>query len=350
MRVIAIALLVILSSIVRPQDVDIIQLIQNTGIDKYSNITFQSVEKHPELDDVKNYFFDTKDCRCFEGGLYFVGLRDVGAKNLIVNLQGGGACWPGFFECKEDVGIGEFESVDEDLNKPDTAPSWNTTFIPYCDGSNYLGDNVVDYDEDGITDHSHWGIRHLSAGLNLARSELEDPDKILITGCSAGGYGTFSAMLLARLKFPNARIYVLNESGPGMTDANKNGIWDLVRENWGMQEWMPNQFDDSQGSLLPLYSWMLAYDPLIKVAVFSSYKDAVLANEFLEIPGNEFKNRLLKDSEIIQQKFPDRFKRFFVKGDSHCVEDYLYEIDGISYVDWVRHFVNDGTGWVDIME
>ena len=64
MRVIVIALLYIISSSVSAQDVDIIQLIQNTGIEKYSNITFQSVEKHPELDDVTNYFFDIKDCRC----------------------------------------------------------------------------------------------------------------------------------------------------------------------------------------------------------------------------------------------------------------------------------------------
>ena len=332
------------------QECNIVELIRSTGIDKYLDITYLSMRKHPELDDVKNYFFNTKDCKCFEGGSYFVGLKDVGAKNLIVNLQGGGACWSGFFECKEDVDIEEFESVEKDLNKPNTALSWNTIFIPYCDGSNYLGDNAVDYDENGITDHSHWGIRHLSAGLNLAKSELEEPDKILITGCSAGGYGTFPAMLLARLKFPNARIYVLNESGPGMTDANKNGIWDLVRENWGMDEWLPNQFDEGQNSLLPLYSWMLGHDPLIKVAVFSSYHDAVLANEFLGITGTEFKNRLLKDSEIIQQEFPDRFKRFFIKEDSHCVEDYFYEIDGISYAEWVRHFVNDDTDWIDIME
>ena len=279
-----------------------------------------------------------------------VGLKNKKTKNLIVNLQGGGACWSGFFECKEDVTIEEFESIEDDLKNTNEKALWSTIFIPYCDGSNYLGDNVVDYDQDGKIDHWHWGIRHLSAGFNLVQSELDNLEKIFITGCSAGGYGTFSAMLMARLKFPNARIYVLNVSGPGISDGNKNGIWDLVRENWGMEEWFPSQVDKSKCSLLPLYSWILEHDLLIKIAMFSSFQDAVLADEFLDISGRSFKKRLLKDTEIIHQQFPDRFKRFFIKGDSHCVEDYLYEIGGMNYSDWVGFFVNDKAEWNDIIE
>ena len=332
------------------QEDNILKLIRGTGIDKYSDITYKSKSTHPELDDVTNYFFDLRDCKCFEGSPFMVGLKNKKTKNLIVNLQGGGACWSGFFECKEDVTIEEFESIEDDLKNTNEKALWSTIFIPYCDGSNYLGDNVVDYDQDGKIDHWHWGIRHLSAGFNLVQSELDNLEKIFITGCSAGGYGTFSAMLMARLKFPNARIYVLNESGPGISDGNKNGIWDLVRENWGMEEWFPSQVDKSKCSLLPLYSWILEHDLLIKIAMFSSFQDAVLADEFLDISGRLFKKRLLKDTEIIHQQFPDRFKRFFIKGDSHCVEDYLYEIGGMNYSDWVGFFVNDKAEWNDIIE
>ena len=39
------------------QEGNILELIRSTGIDKYSNIKYKSKMKHPELDDVKNYFF-----------------------------------------------------------------------------------------------------------------------------------------------------------------------------------------------------------------------------------------------------------------------------------------------------
>ena len=84
--------------------------------------------------------------------------------------------------------------------------------------------------------------------------------------------------------------------------------------------------------------------------MFSSFQDAVLADEFLDISGRSFKKRLLNDTEIIHQQFPDRFKRFFIKGDSHCVEDNLYEIGGMKYADWVGFFVNDKAEWNDIIE
>ena len=117
-----------------------------------------------------------------------------------------------------------------------------------------------------------------------------------------------------------------------------------------MEKWFPSQVDKSRCSLLPLYSWILEHDLLTKIAMFSSYQDAVLADEFLDISGRSFKKRLLKDTEIIRLKFPDRFKRFFIKGDSHCVEDYFYEIGGMNYADWVGFFVNDKAEWNDIME
>lgn len=161
MRGIVFSILCLLASGTWAQENDIIELICNTGIDKYSHITFQSKERHPELDGVTNYFFDTKDCRCFEGEPFMVGLR-----------------------------------------------------------------------------------------------------------------------------FPNASNYVLNESGSGLTDSNKHHIWETLRESWGMETWLPKEF-------------------------------------------------------------PDRFKRFFLKGDSHCVEDYFYAIDGMTYAEWVGHFLNDNTAWTD---
>ena len=94
-----------------------------------------------------------------------VGLKNKKTKNLIVNLQGGGHAGQVFFGCKKDVTIEEFESIEDDLKNTNEKALWSTIFIPYCDGSNYLGDNVVDYDHDGKIDHWHWGNQTPECGF-----------------------------------------------------------------------------------------------------------------------------------------------------------------------------------------
>lgn len=350
MRILILLFIFMLSACVSIEQDDILAKIEESGIDRYTGISYTNISAHPELDGVMNYFFAPEDCRCFEGGPFMVGVEDVGSNCLIINLQGGGACWPGMYDCKSDVDEEEFESVVDVLSETNPDESWNTVFIPYCDGSNYLGDSRVDYDEDGELDRWHWGLRNVTAGLDLAKSFYPDPDKILITGCSAGGYGTFSTTLLVRKRYPEVKIYVLNESGPGITDMKTDGIWGKVRENWGLDTWLPEEFDKENDSFLSLYSWMLEHDSNLKIALYSSYEDAVLADEFLNITRQSFKEQLLQVSGEIHENYPKRFNRFFIAGDSHCVEDAEYEIAGVRYLEWVGAFVMDEPSWKDLLE
>ena len=135
----------------------------------------------------------------------------------MITLQGGGASWPGLEDCKEegnedDVFTSEFATeLAEKLGQ-----EWNHVMIPYCDGSIYMGDLAADYDEDGFVDHWHWGFRASSAGVALAVKNFPELKNIFITGCSAGGYGTIPLARLIQYHYPEANIYVLNESGPGL--------------------------------------------------------------------------------------------------------------------------------------
>jgi len=63
---------------------------------------------------------------------------------------------------------------------------WNVGYVPYCDGSLFAGDIEIDED-DGVIDRYHRGLLNLSAALDTIQKEFPSPDRIVMTGMSAGG-------------------------------------------------------------------------------------------------------------------------------------------------------------------
>jgi hypothetical protein len=115
-------------------------------------------------------------------------------------------------------------------------------YLSYCDGSVWTGNNVVEdpYFPGGI--RLHYGVRNLTAGLDLARDLHPEAKKVLLGGLSAGGYGVSAgfAPWVYRFVFPpSAKLYVLNDAGPAV--SNMAAPFDiLARANdWGFEQFYP---------------------------------------------------------------------------------------------------------------
>lgn len=331
----------------------IIQALKKLNLEKYMDIRASKKEVNPKDKTWTNYYFSPKDCQCVYRGDFYIAAKDKKrqSKNLIFNLQGGGACWPGVEACKSKTNEGKVRNLiyASDLER-NPVRDWNTVFVPYCDGSIYMGDYAADYDQDTQTDHWHWGLRNISAGVAIAKDLYPKLANILVTGCSAGGYGSFMATMLLRLQYPDAQIYVLNESGPGLFNPKDPATWDKIKSAWNLDPILPEGCPKCDGQILYFYNWMLKYDPNLRIALYASYEDAVLAKKFLKMTPTEFKNHLVSSTEEIYQAYPDQFKRFFIKGDTHCVQDRAYEIAGTSYAEWVNYFMKDDPAWSDLLE
>jgi hypothetical protein len=76
----------------------------------------------------------------------------------------------------------------------------------------------------------------------------------------------------------------------------------------------------------------------------------VIAQEYLKMEPGDFRNLLVGLSSSLNQKYPTRFKRFIIEGDSHCVEEHEYDIRGTMYWDWVLAFMQDAEEWTDLLE
>jgi hypothetical protein len=263
-------------------------------------------------------------------------------------MSGGGACWPGKDSCSKTAAYmtGWNDTPGNPLN------GWNVVHVPYCDGSIHMGDNEYDYDGDNIADYFQ-GLKTTTAGVAVMLQLFPDPEKILITGCSAGGFGTFISYMVIRRFYPNAAIYIFNDSGPGLANPD-NGMTQVVDNIWQYKKNLPRSCDQYNKQMMNLYEWMLLRDSRLRIGLFSSYYDHTIGGSFLDMLPEDFKNLLITTSDSIHELYPSRFKRFLINSDTHCVneltERYLYTVNGITIVKWLDHLINDSPEWQDILE
>lgn len=324
---------------------------QKPFFDKYGDIEPISNKENSAFTGWQNFNFSSDDCKCVNGGKFFIAVKEASSQtsDLMISLQGGGACWPGLISCKtnvaeEDIQIANFTNQLEDRLTED----WNQVVIPYCDGSIYMGDAEQDYNSDNEIDHWHNGLRISVAALAFVHKTFPNMSRIFLTGCSAGGYGTIIQLRLIRYLYPEASIYVLNESGPGLLKPETD-FWEMVSSAWNLNQLIPANCEQCAGQLIYLYDDMLK-DPKIKIGLYSSYMDQVIGGKFLNMEPEKYKSLLLSTTKDLNSKYPNQFKRFFINGSSHCVEDRNYEVNGIKYWDWVLAFINDNNKWIDILE
>lgn len=257
---------------------------------------------------------------CLRDTPYRVSVRDVGSPNLIVFLQGGGACWGDFCFAIENApaDIPVLDVLDPDLPH-NPYRDWNVVYLPYCDGSLFAGDADIDDDGDGSPDRFQRGLANLSAGLELARELFPDPENLALVGASGGGFGTLPGAVLARSLWPEHPLDVVNDSGVGVAkDGDPFFITDLLAE-WNAASFVPASCDGctDRGHLVPLVGWQLDRDPLLRVSAFSSYDDYIISQLFLGLGPGVFREALLRETGAVADRHPDRYARFLVQGELH---------------------------------
>lgn len=271
---------------------------------------------------VTTYTFDPASGPvCLKGEPYRMSVRDTGSDDLFLFLQGGGACWSTFCLAINEAQEGIPANLDILNPEKPTNPvaDWSTVFFPYCDGSLFSGDADHDDDGDGELDRQQRGLANLSAGLDIAAKRFPTPKRIVLAGSSGGGYGTLLATLLVRTRFPTADLLVFNDAGVGIAQPGHEAFITGLLDEWNARTLMPESCEGctATGHITRLVDWQLERDPHLQVAVFSSYRDYVVSEVFLEIGGEAFESALIEETGVVHAAWPDRYRRFFVKGNVH---------------------------------
>lgn len=329
------------------------------------------------------YEFATADGPiCLRGGTYRMATRPGTRRDLVIYLQGGGACSSQICQVTNlttdtvlETGV-PAAGILSPTSAANPVREWDVVFAPYCDGSLMAGDVEADDDGDGVLDRYQKGLRNLSAVLDVAKREFPDPPRIVLTGISAGGFATMTATPLVRRLYPDVEILVVNDAGVGITSGAPGSLRALARE-WGSESAIPVTCDEcfDRDQLMPVIGWGLDRDPNLRVGIITSEQDTVIAATFLQIPGAQFEESLRLESGLLRERHPDRFKRFLFEGAKHTTlaisaDTDLDEairftdidpaaldlilgrfdvtsVDGVTVAEWVTSMVNDDGSWVD---
>jgi hypothetical protein len=124
--------------------------LQDAGVNKYLG-TSQSVASDYGVWTKHDFDPENDGPICIAGTDYSVFTRKGDPKKLLIFLQGGGACWQGFYNCNVQAEAqyppadGPFPGVfDPTMQKANPFADYSVVYMPYCDGSTFGGDNDVD--------------------------------------------------------------------------------------------------------------------------------------------------------------------------------------------------------------
>ncbi len=290
---------------------------------------------------------------CLRGGTFSMGTRDGTENSLMVFLQGGGACWSELCiaSSTSDPTIPDivFELIHAEEEFSPVA-NWNLVYLPYCDGSLFAGDVEVDLDNDGEPDRIQHGLQNFSAAMDIALERYPNPERIMVSGSSAGGFGTVLATSFLRKLFPHQPIYVFNDAGVGVAKGEADlQFVDRMFDEWNAREFVPESCDDcfENGHLTPLMAWQLENDPNLKIATYSSMQDSVISGTFLRLDPELFETMLRRESQRLHALFPARFNAALQAGDSHTTAFSINNnrINGTSIRDWLELMLDDDPAW-----
>jgi hypothetical protein len=328
-------------------------------VDKYvGKASLDQTMTNPDGDTV--YTFDPKDGPvCYLGDPYDVVVHDAGSDNLLIFLQGGGACWQTLCSATPTAQTAILKSgiLNEDPST-NVVGDWNILYAPYCDGSVFSGDNDTT-GPDGTPWHFH-GLANLTAAIDVAKKVFPNPKRILLAGTSGGGYGTLIGTGVVRLAFPHTQVDVFNDAGLGLSNPDDPAMLATIKTDWKFDQFVPDSCQECQsGQQTAIIGWGLGADPTLRVSGFSSYGDMIIGGVFLKLQPPQFKPLLLSETGKVHDAYPTRFERFFIAGTQHTVllspdsptgVGYPTKVDGISVEEWTRAMLNGDAAWKDHLE
>src|ERR1700687_3667330 len=274
----------------------IAQQLAATGVGQFLGIS-PSAMRHNGAWDEYTYNASEQKAICLGGTDYQVNLRRATTNKVLLYLEGGGACWD-LTTCwqlhlaKLTASSAFGDGILNFSNPANPFAEWNVVYASYCDGSVYSGNNVVDYD---IFHTFHHGIQNLSAVVTLMMQQFPHPDAIVVSGSSAGGYGTFTGYGVTRIAYPNTPLLVLNDSGPGLQNLNDTEGVALRQMNWKYAQFVPHDCTDCATQPAYLADWALDRDPTLRAAPFSFLQDGTI-RLFLQLNGPAYQQLLLSVS------------------------------------------------------
>ncbi len=180
--------------------------------------------------------------------------RQGSGDGLVVFFDGGGGCWDdvscaapwrardgaepaGLYKAELIPAAGPvgFGGIFDIGNASNPVHDWSFVYVPYCTGDVHAGANTAQYsDPDTGAPYTieHRGADNFRAILSWMRAHVPQPERLLVTGSSAGAYGAAAHFAAIRESYPEGRALMFGDAGQGVTTPD---FLALQNRNWNYQ-------------------------------------------------------------------------------------------------------------------
>ncbi len=298
--------------------------------------------------------------QCSDGSPYAFYVRPADPQRLLIHLQGGGACWSGETcdpksgpyrpSVSGDPDPSAGEGIFEFDNSENPFSTWTIVFVPYCTGDVHLGDRTAEYTlpaKDGKPESSftihHNGWRNLTSSLDWTFAHLPRPQRIFVTGTSAGSISSPIAAALVADHYPRVPLVQLGDGSGGYRSEDKGAS--AAPAAWNLTGALP-AWDGLRGQTAATITFEALYlvaarrHPEIHFATYDSAEDEA-QRIFLKLGGagdSPLLPRLQKSAGTIAAGVP-HFSTYVAGGMTHTLLPsswfYTYVTNGIGVRDWV---------------
>lgn len=301
------------------------------------------------------------DTRCARGEEFSFFVHEGSSDKIVVDFIGGGACWNGrncstegaTFVDSVDV-VREYqqqglEGIYDHSDSRNPVKDWTHVIIPYCTGDIHWGENDVTYTDkngDDFTIH-HRGATNTKAVLQWLQGHFSNPEKVFVTGCSAGSYGSIYWTPHLRKIFPNTKMTQLGDSGTGVITED---FLQESLERWASPQnapsWIPGldprQTDWRVLGLNDYYKQVSRAHPDVPLNQFSYSQDET-QRFFHELMGGNSDNWPEESREKLEalKAQLQNFDYLLSEGAEHCILPYNRMhtdegIDGRKFSEWLK--------------
>ena len=181
-------------------------------------------------------WIDVEGSVCRDGSPTGIGVRlQEDADDLMIYLEGGGACFNAQ-TCNPAANPNRFSEADfgdridrvgeagilSSTNGDNPVADWNMVYVPYCTGDVHAGSfpNNSLLAGEGVGTQQFVGHDNVERALALLADGLDAPDRVLLSGSSAGGLGALFNFDATARTFAGADLTLLDDSGPLFFEDN----------------------------------------------------------------------------------------------------------------------------------
>lgn len=301
------------------------------------------------------------DTVCSDGSPYRFFVHPGDPARLLVEFEGGGACWSAE-TCAMEIytrrvttdpelarRLGLLVGIYDRTNPANPFREWTHVYIPYCTGDLHWGNATRSYTPAGLATIQHKGAANAAAALRWTSENVPSPDRVTVTGCSAGGYGAilWAPALLSR--YAGASFVHLSDSAAGVVPP---GFFTTVLASWDVSAAWPKdiaplaleKLDPARLTMADLYSGIAGHHPLATFAQFNALEDATQVYFYGLTRGDgaatpaEWSQQMQASLATIRRDNAN-FASYLAPGSAHCIVNtpafYTTSVNGVRVADWI---------------